>query len=87
VIRSVTAGESIDTSILGNFSIYSSILKSLIRILHENTNGIINFSNEHMKINTDKTDGFDFMMYTKFTETTEFPVRKKLVTTGLTLVV
>ncbi|MGY0035861.1 hypothetical protein [Pedobacter sp. NJ-S-72] len=49
------------------------------RILYENTSGLIHFSNEHMKINTDRIDhGDEFMMYIRLAETTEFPIGKKV---------
>jgi len=49
------------------------------RLLYGNTSGLIHFSNEHMKINTDRIDdGNDFMMYIRLAETTEFPISKKV---------
>lgn len=49
------------------------------RLLYENTSGLIHFSNEHMKINTDRIDdGDEFMMYIRLAETTEFPISKKV---------
>jgi hypothetical protein len=49
------------------------------RLLYENTSGLIHFSNEHIKINTDRIDdGDDFMMYIRLAETTEFPIGKKV---------
>ena len=49
------------------------------RLLYENTSGLIHFSNEHMKINTDRIDDGDhFSMYIRLAETTEFPISKKV---------
>lgn len=49
------------------------------RMLYENTSGLIHFSNEHMKLNTDRIDdGNEFMMYIRLEETTEFPISKKV---------
>lgn len=49
------------------------------RLLYENTSGFIHFSNEHMKINTDRiNDGNDFIMKIRLSETTEFSISKKV---------
>ena len=45
----------------------------------KNTIGLNHFSNEHMKINTDRIDDSDdFMMYIRLTESTEFAIGKKV---------
>lgn len=49
------------------------------RLLYENTSGFIHFSNEHMKLNTDRIDnGNDFMMKIRLAETTEFSISKRV---------
>lgn len=49
------------------------------RLLYENTSGLIHFSHEHLKMNTDRVDdGDEFLMCIRLAETTEFPISKKV---------
>lgn len=49
------------------------------RLLYENTSGFIHFSNEHIKLNTDRIDdGDDFIMKIRLTEITKFSLNNKV---------
>ncbi|WP_228237628.1 hypothetical protein [Allomuricauda sp. M10] len=49
------------------------------RLLYENSSGLIHFSKEHIKINTDKIENNDdFIMRIRLAETSEFSIHKKV---------